>query len=273
MQHTRKFQHGFTLAEMIIVMVITAIIGGIVALFIGGPVQGYVDGARRAGMAGTADTALWRITHELRLALPNSVRVTTSGGNAYLEFIPLKGGGRYRADAAGGSGSCGGAGDELSFVGADTCFEVIGTMPAFVAGDQIVVDNTGAAGRSAYETPASNRTAWVSNTATKVMMASIAFPAASPGNSFHVIATPVSYVCDPANGTLKRYWDYAIQAAQPADAAAAPLAGASSALLASHVSACSFVLARPGLVTVQLTLAEGGESISLYGAAHVGNTP
>lgn len=266
-------QGGFTLAEMIMVMVITAIIGGMVALFIGGPVQGYVDSARRAGMAGVADTALLRITRDLRLALPNSARVTTSGGIAYLEFIPAKGGGRYRADAAGGSGSCGGAGDELSFVAADTCFEVIGPMPAFVAGDEVVVHNTGAVGHSAYEVPASNRAAWISNTAAKVTMASVTFPSSSPGNSFQVISTPVSYVCDPGSGTLKRYWGYPIQAAQPANVAAAPLVAAASALLASHVSACSFVLARPGLVTVQLTLTESGESISLYGAAHVSNVP
>jgi len=261
------------LLEMIVVMVITGILGGMVALFIRGPVQGYVDSARRAGMAGVADTALWRITRDVRMALPNSVRVTTSGGNAYLEFIPVTGGGRYRSDPAGGSGSCGGAGDELSFVAADSCFEVIGPMPVFAAGDSVVVNNLGTAGQSAYELPATNRTTWISNTATKVNIAPMTFPSPSPGNNFQVISTPVSYVCDPVNGTLKRYWGYPIQAAQPANTAAAPLATASSALLASKVSACSFVLARPDLATMQLTLTESGESISLYGAAHVSNVP
>lgn len=269
----RRSVAGFTLAEMIVVMVITAIIGGIVALFIGGPVQGYVDSSRRAALAGVADTALWRITREVRQALPNSVRVTTAGGVAYLEFIPVTGGGRYRADPAGGSGSCGGAGDDLSFAAADSCFEVMGTMPAFAAGDSLVVDNRGTAGHSAYETPATNRTAWVSNTATAVTVAPFMFPSSSSGNSFHVIAKPVTYACDPANGTLKRYWGYAIQAAQPANASAAPLVTASSALLANNVSTCSFVLARPSLLAMQLSISEGGESISLYTTAHVSNLP
>lgn len=277
----RPFQSGFTLVEMIMVMVITGILGGMVALFIRGPVQGYVDSARRADMTGIADTALWRITRDLRLALPNSVRVrgalSGSGScngteNCYLEFIPITGGARYRSDPA-GTGSCGGAGDALSIGAADTCFEVIGPMPVFAAGDSVVVDNLGAAGQSAYEVPATNRASWSSNTATHVIIASMTFPSPSPGNSFQAISTPVSYVCDLGSGTLKRYWGYPIQAAQPANMAAAPLATASSALLATHVGACDFVLARPGLATMQLTLTASGESISLYGAAHVSNVP
>ena len=45
---TGRRPRGFTLVEMIIVIVITGIIGGIVAIFLRAPVQGYVDSARRA---------------------------------------------------------------------------------------------------------------------------------------------------------------------------------------------------------------------------------
>ncbi|TAN77825.1 MAG: type II secretion system protein, partial [Gallionella sp.] len=61
---------------MVMVIVITGIIGSMVAVFIKAPVQQYFDVARRADMTDTADTALRRITRDLRLALPNSVRVT-----------------------------------------------------------------------------------------------------------------------------------------------------------------------------------------------------
>ena len=58
---------GFTLVEMIIVIVITGIIGAMVAVFIRVPVQGYVDVAARAALADTADTATRRLTRDVRL--------------------------------------------------------------------------------------------------------------------------------------------------------------------------------------------------------------
>ena len=57
---------------------IVGIIGAMVAVFIRSPVQSYVDSARRAELGDVADTALRRIIRDLRLALPNSVRVTES---------------------------------------------------------------------------------------------------------------------------------------------------------------------------------------------------
>src|SRR5487761_2390867 len=110
-----KSQCGFTLVEMIVVIVITGIIGGMVAIFIRAPVQGYVDSARRAEMTDIADTALRRLGRDLRTAVPNSVRVPVPAGSTYVEFMPTKDGGRYRVSATGGGGGCGVAGDDLNF--------------------------------------------------------------------------------------------------------------------------------------------------------------
>ena len=278
MQLNQKLQHGFTLVEMIMVIAITGILGGMVAMLIMGPVQGYVDSARRADMNGIADTALWRITRDLRQALPNSVRRTTSFGNHYLEFIPVTGGGRYRV-------SSGVAGDDiLDSSGTDTFFDVLGPLPTFVSDSSIVIGNTSPSGASsvysAYNlaacpaaAPYCASTNPITGKPAITLAASSVLPL-SPGNSFQVIFTPVTYVCNLGDGTLKRYWGYPIQAAQPANMAAAPLATASSAVLATNVSACNFPTPQAnGLVTMQLTLTESGESISLYGAAHVGNVP
>src|ERR1039457_5271215 len=96
----RRTHEGFTLVEMIMVIVITGIIGGMVAVFLKAPIQQYMDVARRADMTDIADTALRRIGRDLRLALPNSVRVTTgacpvttanpggAGTCSFLEFLP-----------------------------------------------------------------------------------------------------------------------------------------------------------------------------------------
>ena len=62
---------GFTLIEMIMVIVITGVIAGMVAVFIKGPVDSYFDMARRAELTDIADTAMRRMTRDIRLALPN----------------------------------------------------------------------------------------------------------------------------------------------------------------------------------------------------------
>src|SRR5207302_3934444 len=133
---------GVTLIEMVIVIAITAIIAGAVAVFISRPVEGYADAARRAEMTDIADTALRRITRDLRTALSNSIRITCvpSGCAAnsvyYLEYLQSSGGGRYRAEK-----DSGGAGDPLNFAATDASFDVIGAMPTFAAGDSIVIYN------------------------------------------------------------------------------------------------------------------------------------
>lgn len=293
-------QRGFTMIEMIMVIVITGIIGGIVAVFLRSPMQGYVDSARRAGMTDIADTALRRITRDLRLALPNSVRVTgtcSASTTCYLEFLPTTGGGRYRA---------GPPGDQLDFTAPDTSFEVLGTMPTLTAGDSIVVYNLGIprpascpaplptnCGTDAYE--GDNRAAYSSVSAGNIInFTSHQFPFDSPSHRFQVINAPVTYVCAPAtsgndgSGTLTRYWGYAPQAVQPnavngsgqlLDNLGLALAGQLRALLANKVSECSFtydanvVAQRSGLITMRLGIKEGGESVNLYEAAHVSNEP
>ena len=171
-----KPQSGFTLVEMIMVIVITGIIGGIVAVFLRAPVQQYMDVARRADMTDIADTALRRIGRDLRLALPNSVRVTGACDGAaacFIEFLPAPAGGRYRSDAAssGASAGCGSLGaDVLDFSAADTCFEALGPMPVFAANDRIVVYNLGIPGSDAYtaNTTNDNTAVYASSTARTV---------------------------------------------------------------------------------------------------------
>jgi MSHA biogenesis protein MshO len=281
-------ENGFTLVEMIMVIVITGIIGGMVAVFLRAPIQQYMDVSRRADMTDIADTAIRRIGRDLRLALPNSVRVTTVGGSTYLEFLPTTGGGRYRTAV-----DAGGAGNILDFSNAaDTSFDVLGQPVAANAGDTLVIYNLGipssggcaSLGADAYE--GCNRRAIVSGGATITFTAStppLPFPFDSPSHRFQVITTPVTYVCNaPAtnaagNGTgqLIRWQGYTIQAAQPT---ALPATG-TLAVLANNVSACNFsynafvVAQRSGLVTMNLGITESNETVTLYSAVHVSNMP
>jgi MSHA biogenesis protein MshO len=261
---------GVTLIELIIVITITAIIAGAVAVFISRPVEGYVDAARRAELTDIADTALRRMTRDLRTALPNSIRITTAGAVTYLEYLQTSGGGRYRAEPESGGG-----GDILDFTSpaGDSSFDVIGAVPAFAGGESIVVYNLASSGVTANAYDGDNRAPYSSNTATTITLAAAKqFPFPSPGKRFHVVAYAVTYACNPTTGELRRYWNYGISASQPT-----PPVTANHALLASNIGACSFSYttsgARSGVVGVTLRVQRDGESIRLFQQAHVNNVP
>jgi MSHA biogenesis protein MshO len=284
----RRTQDGFTLVEMVMVIVITGIIGGMVAVFLKAPIQQYIDVARRADMTDIADTALRRIGRDLRLALPNSVRVTTgtcpggAGTCSFLEFLPTSGGGRYRADVAssGASAGCGSlAADVLDFSTADNCFEVLGGMPpgfTFAAGDLVAVYNLGIPGANAYfaQNTAAVNVAGSTTAIIKLNTATL-FPFASPVARFDVINQAVYYVCDTTGGTLMRY-SYSIGAAPGTTSALAGgklLAGNVGAICSFSYDALAVAQQRYGLVTMNLAISEDGETITLYSATHVSNVP
>ncbi len=251
---------GFTLVEAIVVIVLTGVLAGAVAVFLVGPVKGYLDVARRAELTDIADTALRRIGRDLRLALPNSIRVTA--GNTAIEFIPVKSAGRYRAD---------GPGNFLDFSSAgDISFDVIGPGVDIQASDSIVIYNLGIAGADAYP-PGLNRRAATSLgtnlSAVTFTGTGSQFPLSSPAARFHVVATPVSYIC--AGGVLTRYWNYAYGVTPPAG---------NSGVLASNVSSCRFtyeagVTAQNSLVSLALAITKSGETVNLVQQVQVSNVP
>ena len=253
----RRSVRGFSLTEAIMVIVITGILAGMVAMFIQKPVQGFFDTARRAALVDAADTALRRISRDLREALPNSVRVS---GTA-LEFLHVRSAGRYREQVAPAPPP----GDPLDFTGADTSFDVLGPPVSVQAGDSVVVYNLGIAGASAYSgataiTDVRRVYSGVGGLLANIAITSTAaLPFASPARRFQIVDTPVSYVC--AGNQMRRYAGYAILPAQPV-----PPAG-SGALIADKLTTCSFAYTsgpseRAALVTLNLALTDGGAAKS-----------
>jgi MSHA biogenesis protein MshO len=284
---------GLTLIEMVVAMVIVGIVVAAVLVF-ASPVRQAVDLTARAELTDIADNALQRIGRDVRLALPNSVRVN----GAAVEFIPVLTAGRYRGE---GDGLAGGtncpndtgegvpANDQLSFdfAAGDTCFKSIGAVPnggQITNNEFLVLNNYGQnfPGQDAYEASAANRVqitgSIVEASRQRISFGSTTFQRAlhdSPGRRFYVVQQPVSYVCSA--GILRRHWNYGFQPAQPG----AP--GGASAVIAENVSGCAFeyaanVAPQVGLLTLRLTLAKilsGGETetVTLYHAVHVSNLP
>jgi MSHA biogenesis protein MshO len=293
---------GFNLIELVISIVVTGIVVAGLAYFVF-PVRQAADIAARADLTDIADTAMQRIGRDVRLALPNSVRTTTSGGAVFVEFLAVRTAGRYRGE---GGGAAAGTNcpnddpsltppgnDQLSFDSvADTCFKTIGKLPdatSVTPSDYLVLNNYGPgfAGQDAYSAgPPANRALITAIDTSEAGRDRVAFAATtfqrtlhdSPGRRFFIISGPVSYVCDPVLGTITRYWGYPIAAAQPT-----AFGSGSSAVIATKVSACDFDYApnispQIGLLTLRMTLSAPtssgvAETVSLYHAIHVNNVP
>jgi MSHA biogenesis protein MshO len=95
------------------------------------------------------------------------------------------------------------------------------------------------------------------------------------------VSGPITYRCAPAGpnangdgtGRLERMSGYAITLAQPQ-----PALG-TGAMLALYVTACDIqynqlvLTQNHGIVSIQLSITRGGETVSLYHEVHVSNVP
>ena len=280
MRTRHNHQFGFTLVEMIVVMVITGIIGGMVAIFIKAPIQGYVDSSRRAALTDIADTAVRRMARDVRTAVPNSIR-TGLCGVPCVEYLPTKDGGRYRALQ-----TAGGAGNVLDFGVADGSFDVIGSAINIATNDYIVIGSTESSGNPPYiQTNAGILRLYTSFAGGLMTMNNTKLPvwAELSSQRFDVVdgaQQAVTYACEgtlitrdaSGNGQAKlvKHWKYGFNPGQIAP-------GGLTAILADKVSDCTIVYdvtsQRLGLLAIQLTLTSGNESVSLYNEIHVNNVP
>ena len=99
----KKNSQGFTLIESITVIVVLAILAALGGSFVVSSTDSYRTTQARSKLVNTGRQAIERMTRQLRIALPYSVRLTN--GNMCVEFMPIVSGGTYRGrlDAASNS--------------------------------------------------------------------------------------------------------------------------------------------------------------------------
>jgi MSHA biogenesis protein MshO len=262
---------GFTIVEMVVVITVVALLAAGATTFIRNPTMAYLDTELHASLTDKADLALRRMTREVRNALPNSVRVATNGVDSFVEFIPVRTAGRYRAEVG-----ISPADNPLDFGLAADTFDVLGQPVSIAAGDRLVIFNLGITGSDAYE--GSNiRPLQTFGSLSTLSFSGGAFPQASPSSRFYVVSTATTFVCDVTNSRLLMYSGYVMQTAQPSSIASLD-ALATARQLANNLTSCQIsysagVLQRSGIVTVYLGMAEGTARVNLMHQINVVNSP
>ena len=302
---------GFSLIELIVSIVVLGIVAVSFGVFILPAITAHQDMQRRAALVADAEGAIRRMSRDIRISLPNSLRITNTGSGFAIEMIPTLDGARY---CVSGLANCSGAAQELDFSG-DSDFDVLGcfrnatftgasfpsTAFRLVIGDangQIytsgaspaVATNIGASitlstvnGGGSGSGSCGTSSGLVPPTSFRHHIAISGghqFSTQSPRQRVFVLQSPtqpVSYICDTSASarTLTRYSGYAIQAAQPTTAAA--IGAATIGQVAGNVSACSVASLAPqvqstSLVTLSIALSSSGETVQLMSQVQLDNS-
>lgn len=289
---------GFTLVEMIVVIVLIGIVGGMIMMAFRPALQSYQSVTRRASLSNQADTALRRMVAEVRSAVPNSLRLAED--SRCVEILPTSDGGRFRTgpditrDVAGNVPTA-----FVDFGQGVSELDVLTRLDASTgAGDSIVVGNQDptevygginrARIRSAVPSPATAALPGEMRI-TLESAAPVQFPQGTDSGRFVIVpggTDAVTYRCEgvgragpdrqqTGTGTLFRYRNYGINANQRCD-----LAANARQIVATRVADCTFfydpnqgAIQQSGYLQVHLTLLEGGEQVNLVYSAHVNNVP
>ena len=267
-------------------IVIGSVMAATLVVFFKPAVDGYLASRSRADLTAQAATALRRITRDVRIAVPNSIRTP---GSQCFELLPSSGGGRYRTgpdtvnDSAPGcspGSACAAALDPAQAVTSSDVLTPFASLPS--VGDWVVVGN-----QTPAEAYAGSNRAAITDVGTptasqgrhRLAVTSLQVPPGYDGARFTLVSNTqraVFYVCSGADGTLDasgtargtlvRLSGYGFNASYPS--ACPSVAGGQTVL--TGLSRCTITYdpnqgatQQNGFVYLQLDLTRRNESVSL----------
>ncbi len=286
---------GFTLIELIVVILLVAVLAAGAGLLIARPIEAYTDQIRRQQLVDSAEMALRKIAVDVRRALPNSIRVVDNSPNGWaLEMVNTVDGARYRDEFGGGFIA---TTDILEFIAGETEFNLLGQLTAIpitslpqAYSHRLVIYNTSPSEVYGDAQNTTETSGIISDPGFTLSLTgnehhiqltnAYQFEYSSPTQRLFVVDGPISYICDDS-GSLTRIENYPYRASQTdvdnlGDAA---FTGANIGRVASQVSRCEIdyqpgTAQRGGLISLELTLSDSeNESVQLLHQIHVDNVP
>jgi len=292
MRAGRRAARGFTLVELVMVVVIGGVLAATLAVFLRPAIDTWLALRTRTDLAYQANAALRRMRDEVRTAVPNSIR---TAGSQCIELVPTLGGARLRRgpDTVDDDSAAGIVSMPLDTSAQTTQFDVLSAFANSPGvGDLVVIDN-----QNPGDVYARSNVSTITALATppksgfgvqRITVAATQFPVGYDGARVLVVpgSTPsVTYVCQGADGTLDASGNgkgvlariaQGLSAAYPTSCPSA----SSGVTLATGVRSCRFVYSpsqgatqQSGFVSMQIELARNSESATLVLGAHVANVP
>lgn len=287
---------GFTLVELIVVMVIIGILAGTVTVYFGPAIQSYMDVKRRANLTDLADGAVRGMTRDIRSAVANSISVPN---DQCFELVPTSTGGRYRTapDTKWDADNPGNPTQWVNTATSTSKFDVVTPLTAVPAvGDYVVINNQ--TSTDVYETASSpSRTVITAvealDPASKIgeyrlSISPLKLEAGYDNARFVIVPAAqqaVFYVCSGADGvnasgdgkgTLYRFSGYGFS-----KNSACPSPGNNTPVVATNVEKCTFrydpnagtATLSSGYMLLKIKLTENNQSVQILVGTHTDNTP
>lgn len=284
MMFAKQKQAGFTIIELVIVVILLGIVGLGITGFMTLSTQTYINVNERDQILSDARFAIERLNREVRNSVPNSVRVNTQGGWHCMEFLPIDASTIYTDIPVAPEA----ASNELSVIsfvdqggneyqcGAG-CRDIATVYP---------LQNTDIYKNVYSAALSTGKIFWLNGTIDKTDPtvwqlettngAGVTFDEDSPTKRMYISSSPVSYCTNDASG-LWRFTGYNMSAAQPT-----PPIGNNSLMaenLANYDAGNPFFVFQPAtlrrnaVVKIRLPFTRDGERLVFENEIHIANTP
>jgi MSHA biogenesis protein MshO len=212
---TASRPQGFTLVELILVIVVIGILATLTTSFLGLGSRMYAETADRDKLLSQSRFAIERLTRELRNAMPNSARLHSAAGKC-IEFVPVEVASRYTSVPLQGSPA-----SSISLFGLASEWQALANSTTGVDGYRVYVYAT--SDTQIYSSTASSpgRFFAIYKSTSKIIKSAtgtgfditlnfsspISFEYDSPSSRIYLVDKPVSY-CIESSGQLFRYAGY-----------------------------------------------------------------
>ncbi|MCE2572123.1 PilW family protein [Motilimonas eburnea] len=267
-------QGGFTLVELVIVIILLAILGIAVSHYIGFGTLLYRDVAARENILNSARFAIERLNREVRSSLPNSQQITNNGN--CLRFVPVVASSQYLELAVAPAAP---SNRVTSFALDGYIFQASHRLSHRLAVYALSSDDI--YGASSTTLKAFSDYSDSVNPAEFSFASPVRWPLASPSQRLYLVERPVRY-CVLSNGNLQREVLSWASESPPEQVLETSLMAEQIQLLA--ITAPNYqppfavreaTLSRNGVVKIFLNFVanEGAESLVFHHSIHIQNVP